>query len=524
VERKTELGPLDGTPKKRMFWSIISDYDLRTGLCELIDNSIDQWSARGHSTGLKIEILVDSDRQVISIDDNAGGVARQDLEALVSPGGSKNDPYGRSIGIFGVGSKRAVIALAAQVSIKTSTSWGQSYQIDIDDDWLESASWEIPFYAIPDVMPGTTRVELTGLRRPLTASDQDELLRHFDEVYSTFLKGNQVMISVNGVDCAPKVFNHWAYPPDYAPCIALFDLPIEPSGPVTVQIAAGLITDRDPSRENYGVYIYCNDRLVVKELRVREVGYFVTGEAGVPHPDASLCRVIVDFAGAARHMPWNSSKSGINFEHPVFQATRVLITDFVTRYTRLSRALKRTWEEDILAYKEGEPEVIINPAPGEMKKVHLPPVPRVRVSHIEGLLAHNETSTTKMPWTLGLVESIGLVDVIMRQRAQTRSRAALILLDSCLEIGFKEFIVHDQVLSQNVNLAQLFGNRDNVIARVVSKRPIRQELLDVAKHYYQIRNKLVHEKATVAVTDNDIETYRSVVTQILSRLFQLKFS
>jgi hypothetical protein len=31
VTKKTEVGPLDGTPEKRMFWSIISDYDLKTG-------------------------------------------------------------------------------------------------------------------------------------------------------------------------------------------------------------------------------------------------------------------------------------------------------------------------------------------------------------------------------------------------------------------------------------------------------------------------------------------------------------
>src|SRR5690348_17101773 len=35
VTKKTEIGPVDGTPDKRMYWSIISDYGLKTGLCEL---------------------------------------------------------------------------------------------------------------------------------------------------------------------------------------------------------------------------------------------------------------------------------------------------------------------------------------------------------------------------------------------------------------------------------------------------------------------------------------------------------
>ncbi len=52
VTRKTEIGPVNGTPDKRLYWSIISDYDLHTGLCELIDNALDLWileGKKGHS-------------------------------------------------------------------------------------------------------------------------------------------------------------------------------------------------------------------------------------------------------------------------------------------------------------------------------------------------------------------------------------------------------------------------------------------------------------------------------------------
>ena len=43
VTSKQQLEMIDGTPKKRLFLSIISDYDLPTGLCELIDNALDLW-------------------------------------------------------------------------------------------------------------------------------------------------------------------------------------------------------------------------------------------------------------------------------------------------------------------------------------------------------------------------------------------------------------------------------------------------------------------------------------------------
>jgi hypothetical protein len=41
------------------------------------------------------------------------------------------------------------------------------------------------------------------------------------------------------------------------------------------------------------VYFYCNNRLIAKEIKTRDVGYFVSAEAGVPHPNISLCRELV---------------------------------------------------------------------------------------------------------------------------------------------------------------------------------------------------------------------------------------
>ena len=47
-------------------------------------------------------------------------------------------------------------------------------------------------------------------------------------------------------------------------------------------------------------------------------------------------------------------------------------------------------------------------------------------------------------------------------------------------------------------------------------------LLDKAKHYYGLRNKFIHERATVDVTERDIKNYRSVVQKILKLLFDLR--
>ncbi len=46
-------------PISDYFWSIISDYDLQTGLCELVDNALDLWRTNGRKRSLTIEVNLD---------------------------------------------------------------------------------------------------------------------------------------------------------------------------------------------------------------------------------------------------------------------------------------------------------------------------------------------------------------------------------------------------------------------------------------------------------------------------------
>jgi hypothetical protein len=120
------------------------------------------------------------------------------------------------------------------------------------------------------------------------------------------------------------------------------------------------------------------------------------------------------------------------------------------------------------------------------------------------------------------------VDIIERQRLETRNRIALVILDSNFEIALKEFIVHrDDLFPPHIyddaRIQSLFKNRPQVVREVTSKVTIPKELLDKARHYYGLRNKLIHERATVGITDADVTTYRSTVEKILNILFKLKF-
>src|SRR5450631_2636446 len=107
---------IDVTPEKRIYLSVISEYDLLKSVCELVDNAID-FGKRNNKANPNIKISIDTTRQSISIEDNAGGVPASELGLLFSPGRTTNDVSDSGIGYFGVGAKRAVIALAQDVTI-----------------------------------------------------------------------------------------------------------------------------------------------------------------------------------------------------------------------------------------------------------------------------------------------------------------------------------------------------------------------------------------------------------------------
>src|SRR5262249_10729151 len=156
---------------------------------------------------------------------------------------------------------------------------------------------------------------------------------------------------LNGIPIEAEGFESWCFPKGFVPKHSNFEADFGSSGKVSVDITVGLIRDRVPEEDNYGAYFYCNHRLIVKELKIREVGYFNSNEAGVPHPDASLCRGIVRLQGPARLMPWNSTKSGINTSHLLFQKLRPTLVPLMGHFSSLSRRLKDDWESNVFRHK-----------------------------------------------------------------------------------------------------------------------------------------------------------------------------
>ncbi len=523
---KELVNTVNATPSKRLYLSIIADYDTNRAICELVDNALDIWVLSGRSSELDIQIVLDCDQQRIEVRDNAGGVDESELTHIVGPGHSGGGGTDETIGIFGVGTKRAVVALAQSISIRTRRK-NKTFAIEFDDEWIEkNESWFLDVYQVDNIPRGSTHIELVKLRRRIDKETRDDLRSHLSATYASFLTHNKLTISIDGEHVEPITFDDWAYPPGFGPRQYRGEVICSDGSVVRVTATAGLSMESSPAGGEYGVYFYCNDRLIARALKTHSVG-FMRGLAGKPHADISLARVLVSLNGEARLMPWNSSKSDINTSNEVFLSLRAWLIQVVKDYTSLSRRLSKYeggWPEHVFAYPSGQMEDIEIPDFPTASTSYLPPLPESRPRYSSIVQRANEKVAERKPWTRGLYESVIAVDWILKQRFEQKNRIALVLLDSTLEIGFKEFLVRDSGQQYGNNRLQgMFKDRKQVHAEVQKHTRISKRDWGKIGHYYDMRCQLVHQRSTVSIGDSEIVDFRDVVQRVLKKLYRLQF-
>ncbi|AKH76255.1 ATP-binding protein [Leptospira interrogans] len=524
---KNQIEFQDATPSKAVFKSIIADYDAKAAICELIDNSIDVWSLKRAQDALNIDVTIDIQRQVIKITDNAGGIKKDDLHHIVGPGHSSNDSNESIIGIFGVGSKRAVVALSPHTIIKSRFKKQPTYSVEITDDWLKDENWKFPVYEISNVSENSTEIEMTKIRDILSGQSIRDIKDHISAIYSKILTNKSINLKLNGERIKPLYFDkEWSHNPDVPP--KGFDWTARVGGEeVSVKITGGLIAEGgDSGHGEYGVYIYCNNRLIVRSLKTPEVG-FSKGQVGVPHNSISLARVIVEIDGPAEQMPWNSSKSGVDIKHKVFQLIREKIIDVIKHYTSASRNLFPERETKVAPFKQGRVNFEKIHSISEIEKSALPIIPKLKKRMPDKVKDLNLSLAKSEPWIVGTYEVVVMAEGIKSKSYETKNRIILILLDSSIEIAFKDYLTYKVKTHfyTDAALAKIFEKRHLVHQEI---RKYSSGVLDSSDwnnidYYYRLRCDLVHKRASATVLDSDITKFTVLAKKIHRKLLGVKY-
>lgn len=521
---KDEAGTLNATPQKRLFLSIIADYNLKLAICELIDNVLDLWLAKKKDAKTKVTVSIDVGQQSMTIKDNAGGIAEDDLELIVAPGQTQWGPTSSSIGIFGVGSKRAVVHLAQDVEIRTRRpSSTKTFQIEFDDAWIkDSEDWRLKYYKVDKIAPGTTIISLSRLRSPVSDSDVQSLREHVAATYAEFLETGRFEIEVSPEQIAPRKFDNWAYPPTLEPKEYCGELTTADGAKVKVRVKVGLMGESSPVGD-WGLYFYCNGRLIASALKDPSVG-FESSLIGRPHPDISLLRAEFHLNGPVDAMPWNSTKSGVSVDHRVFQSLRQWSVPILKEWASVSRKLSGDWESKVFAFKTGTSSEIAVETFGSPGRSHLPDVASARPSAAVRLKAANRKLIDDKPWVTGLIDGAVAAKAVRKLNLESRNRLALIILDSTFEIAMKEYLVNDSGHHYtDPELVKLFQRRHDVqleFSKYVNFDPPTWGKLN---YYYNLRCKLIHERVSIEIRDEDVDKFGRLVENCLRKMYGARF-
>ncbi len=180
--------------------------------------------------------------------------------------------------------------------------------------------------------------------------------------------------------------------------------------------------------------------------------------------------------------------------------------------------------DKVFQYDDGKIiDVLVDDFP-TAKKSYLPAMPKSRPRYGDVVTEANSKVVKAKPWTRGLFEGVIAADFIAKQHLQQKNRIALIVLDSTLEIAFKEFLVNDSgVHYTDANLLDIFKTRHKVHTEVKRFVTFPSDLWKKVTHYSDMRNNLVHRRSTATVSDADLDDFREVVEMILKKLYKLKF-
>jgi hypothetical protein len=384
--------------------------------------------------------------------------------------------------------------------------------------------WNLPVFAVSGIDPGTTEVKLSNLRFPIDESDIPNLREYQSVTYAHFLKEERLRLVLNDEPVCPRFFNQWAYPPEWKPKGFVKWLSHRDKTNIKFQIVGGLTTQGGSIGGEYGVYIYCNDRLILRAARTPELG-FASGLAGVPHPRMSLARVIVDFNGPSADMPWTSNKAGINYTHFVFRAVRKDIWQMVKTFTGLSKSLQSEFDEKIAPFATGSVQIEKLEKAESIRPSYLPRIPPRVPNYQDQVLELNRALAEDKPWVRGLYEGLLAFTVVSKQhRLEQRNRILLIILDSTLEIAFKKYLANElRNPLGDEKLAALFNNRMAVHAALEKHIFTGDPIWKKIRHFYRLRCDLIHKRANPGLSDDAIEDYRKVVVRFLHKAFNIRF-
>ena len=375
---------VDASPVKSFFVSMLTrDIQLEEAILDLLDNCLDgilrstQTSGPKPYEGFKAEITFNGESFMIT--DNCGGIPWNLHEYAFRMGRSPDRPReaSGSVGVYGIGMKRAIFKMGEHCLISTRNSEDQ-YEVEITPDWIRNeGDWIIPVrpsnrrstdddgttIVVGELYPGIS--EAFGERG---MSFKSELTQMIETHYAYIIdKGFEVTVNGDPVRSRTTKIVYDDQSGSRTDAIRPYVFRTEVDD-VQVYLAVGftrpipseneLKDEQEATRYSSvdaGWTILCNDRAVLYCDRTELTGW---GEAGVPRYHTQFIAIsgIVDIRSEdPSKLPTTTTKRGIDASSQLYLQIKNKMREGMRVFTDYTNKWKGRAEESKKHIEVGVP-------------------------------------------------------------------------------------------------------------------------------------------------------------------------
>jgi Histidine kinase-, DNA gyrase B-, and HSP90-like ATPase len=378
IEDAEQIGTAIASPTKDFFVRMLTrDIELQDALLDLLDNCVDGIVRAGTTNasdpkpydGYNATLTMSPDHFVI--EDNCGGipieVAKKYAFAMGRPPAVETAGQGATVGMYGIGMKRAIFKLGTEALVESRHDTG--FIVEFTPDWMRDDKWdELPMYELAGdkLVEKGTRIEIYQLNNDVKSSFGDTawidefrrtVARHYSLIIAKGLSvtvGSPKEIAENIKPIEAENFkliqtaSAGAGDARIAPYIYAGKL-----GEVDVEIFAGLyrelLTEAEAEEEeetrgtsdDAGWTVACNDRVVIWKDKSRLTGW---GEATVPNYHGqfiAITGIVLLRCDDPKKLPLTTTKRGIDAASNVYSEAKDLMRDATKSLTSFTNKWKK---------------------------------------------------------------------------------------------------------------------------------------------------------------------------------------
>lgn len=373
-----QIGTAVASPTKAFFVQMLTrDIELQDAVLDLLDNCVDgivrsgaiKTDAARPYEGFRATITIAP--QHFIIEDNCGGIpigiAKKYAFAMGRPAGLEQSGHPATVGMYGIGMKRAIFKLGTEALVESRNDEG--FVVEFSSKWMRDVGWdELPMYKLADdkLTDKGTRIEVHELNQEVISAFSDKTwineFRKFVARHYSIIIAKGFSVTVGSPDelrtgLNPIVADEFkliqtiadgANDNRVAPYIYVGKFE-----DVNVEIFAGLYREllSEPEAEeeeetrgtsdDAGWTVACNDRVVIWKDKSRLTGW---GEATVPNYHGqfiAITGIVLLRSEDPTKLPLTTTKRGIDAASPVYSQAKDLMREATKSLTTFTNKWKK---------------------------------------------------------------------------------------------------------------------------------------------------------------------------------------